>query len=353
MSDSSPVAVESSAPTTTAEVASQVFDSLSAPDTDTGGAETSAAPEASAPPPPTSTAQSELVAPPPAPELSATEKFLQSRGHAAKKSDGRETWLPYRTMHKLLEDYASERGQTWASEKSAFQQQIDAAKTAEQYLQEVRTSIQGDPQQFLAQLAQIDPRYQVYLQPPSAPRETAKAEAMPEPDLPLADGSRTYSIEGIQRLLAWHAKDVEAKMDARLQPVFALEQQARSQAEQAQVYQQIQAKTSAQIEDALTWPGFKDHEADILKVLQEDSADAAKRGTRPQLSLDAAYRKVVLPKLVADDAARRERLVKEMQAAPKSTAVGRGGDMAATPPGGVSTSDIAARVMDRLERNNR
>lgn len=346
-------APESGASMSTADVATQVMESLdtgetsgdTSPETST---DTSSAESTPLPPP----AQTELAPPPPV-DLSPTEKFLQTKGHQARKVDGRETWLPYRSLPKLLEEYATERGQAWQSERTTFQQQLEAAKSAEQYLNEVRSSIQGDPAQFLAQLAEIDPRYRVYVQPQQQAPQQQQQSRMPEPDLPLPDGSRTYSLDGIQQLLAWHAQEVEGRLDARLKPVFDREQQTRQQAEQARVHQEIQARTSAQIEDARTWPGFKDHEGEILQALQADSAEAHAKGTRPALSLDAAYRKVVLPKLLADDAARRERLVKELQSAPRSTAVGRGGDMAAAPTSGVSTSAIAARVMDRLERNGR
>ncbi len=112
----------------------------------------------------------------------------------------------------------------------------------------------------------------------------------------------------------------------------------------------VRDRTSQQLTEAATWPGWEDHKADILKALQDDSAAAQAKGTRPQLSIEGAYRKVVMAKLLEDDTKKRERLLKELNAAPKSPALSRQTADQPRTPGVRSTREIARGVIGNLER---
>jgi hypothetical protein len=62
----------------------------------------------------------------------------------------------------------------------------------------------------------------------------------------------------------------------------------------------IEERIKSQLEEAKTWDGFCEHFKEILKALQDDSAEAERTGTRPKLTLEDAYRKVVTPKSSTD-----------------------------------------------------
>src|ERR1041384_1519408 len=84
----------------------------------------------------------EKPAPPPtAAELSAEAKFLLKQGHKLKKDDGRDTWLPAKTVEGMLARYVEEHKNTWTGERSTLERQ---AKEAQQHIEALRASVAGD-----------------------------------------------------------------------------------------------------------------------------------------------------------------------------------------------------------------
>ena len=346
--------VAESVPTSTADVAANVIDAFESADTsgvdgsdDTPApaVETSATPAAETPETPP---VAEAAAEPKAVETSPAAKFLQEQGHQAKKIDGRDTWLPFKTVEKMLDRYASQSVTGLNGDYQSLKQKVSEFEADRQ---EMYADIQGDPKQFLSKLAQVDPRYRAFLEPqPAAQPQQPAARAnddRPQPDVDLGNGQWTYSDQQNERLIEWKAMQL---LDQRLKPWEDREKAEREREQREHVMRAVESRTSQLLTDAQTWPGFKDHENDILKVLQDDSAKAAAAGKRPTLSLEAAYRQVVIPKLIADDNARRERILAELNRAPKSTAVSRTSMDAPKAQGPTSTQDIAARTLARLER---
>ncbi|MES2178480.1 MAG: hypothetical protein V4550_11530 [Gemmatimonadota bacterium] len=338
---------ESAAPTSTADIAASVISDAEHADTatpDTGTetrVDTTNAAEVPAP---------ESQTPPAPPELTAAQKFLQKQGHQAKKVDGRDVWLPYGTVEKMLDRYVDEHKTTWTGEKTTIE---GRAKQLQDHLDLLRASVAGDETAFLRELAGIDPRYARFLEQKTAPAATATDDPEPQPDYDLGNGNRTYTIDGLAKREAWVRRQVErdilAKVDERFKPIAEREKSEQQRAEQAKAVQAIEARTAQQLTEAETWAGWADHKADILTALQEDSAEAAKTGDKPKLSLEGAYRKVVVAKLLEDDGKRRERLLKEIQAAPKSPALGRQSTDAPRTPGVRSTTEIARQTIAKLE----
>jgi hypothetical protein len=331
--------VTESAPTSTSEVATQVIDSYEQQAT-----ESAATPDLTD----TSAAPAE-----PEPEPSAAAKFLMAQGHQFKKVDGRPVWLPIGTVEKMLDRYAGESSKSWetrlteaekkAQEAAAFK---DRAAAADAYL----AAIQGDETQFIRSIAEHDPRYKRFLEQQAAPTQAAPASEMPPPDIALPDGSRTYSLEGLQKLLEWNTAQVESrllpKVDERLKPWQ--EQQEQVKAEKAQTA--LMEKTRSQIESAKAWENWTDYEPDVLKALQDDSAKAQAEGRRPSMSLREAYLEVKASKLAAKANDARTNALAELKNAPKSTSIPRTAEVTPKPVGPRSTQDIAARTIDRLER---
>jgi hypothetical protein len=300
------------------------------------------------------------VGPTPTPEvpLSPAAAFLLKQGHKLKKDDGRDNWLPAKTIEGMLDRYMSEHRTTWDTERGT----LDTARTTlQQQIDHLKRAVAGDPRAFLAEIAQMDPRYQAFLEAP-APAPSA-ARAMPAPDVRLADGSATYSIEGLKQLLEWNTQQVEAKLlpqvDERLKPWAEREKEAQARQEQDRLTGEMKDRYTRQMGEAQTWPGFGKLADDgsltplqdaVLAELKHDSEAAAKAGRRPSMTLRQAYLEVHARQLAEDDTKRRAQWMKEQNDAPRSTSVTRGGVEHTRPRGPRSTEDIARDVGEQLER---
>jgi hypothetical protein len=344
--------VTESTPTTTTEAAEAVIDAFESQETN--GVEVSGdTPEA------TETAEpAEAPAPAPVPEkeLSEVEKLLHEEGFKeARREDGRENRIPYSKVKRIIENGLKKGRAEFDTRYSTIETEAKTLREQVQQLSALGEMMERDPDAFLNLVAQHDERYKRYLTPQEAAQQAAQADAeMPQPDVTLADGSRTYSLEGIQKLLDWKEQRViqqaEKRISEKLKPYEEMTKAEKARIQSEQALQQVRTRTQEQIAEAQTWPGFKDHEAAILKALQDDSAKAKSEGRRPTLSLEGAYRQVVVARLTEDDNAKRARILKELQSAPKSTSVPRTTNESPRPTGGSSTAEVAARTLARLER---
>lgn len=341
--------VTESAPTSTAEAASQVIDSF-----ESGGddgievsGETPTVTETTTETPAADTTE-------PAKELSAEEReaeaLLAEFGYKdARKPDGREHWMPRSKALKMIANGLRKGRDRWTGEKT----QIETRATELQgYIDNLAKGVSGDPVAFLSELAGIDARYKRFIeQQARAAQETPKAEddPEPEPDYPLPDGSRTYSLDGIKKREAWLRRQVQREIDAKLKPFAEREQQEKARQAQETQMATLREKTTKQMTEAQTWPLFGQLPADgSLTPFQQEVLGALQADKT--LDLRGAYMKVAMPRLMEDDAKKRERLLKEINAAPKSTAITKGGAEIQRQTGPTTTADIAARAYERLER---
>jgi hypothetical protein len=353
MADEVSAAVESSGPESTADVATEVYESLESAETATTGGETventpiPASDTHDSPPVETKAETPAIVQPP----LSEEEKLLQEFGFKEhRREDGREHRI---ARSKVLQMIASglKRGQDrWGTEKQTIEQERAQYRAD---LDEMYADLRGEPKEFIAKLAKHDPRYQAFLEPPQAAAAPTPQTEMPSPDVTLHDGSMTYSIDGLKKLLEWNTANVEArlmpKLDERLKPWQDREKEAKAREEGEKATAAVRERTRSMIAEAQNWPGFKEHEADILKALQADTEQARAAGKRPTLSLDAAYRQAVLPKMTADRNKMREELLKEINgAAAKTPTTTHGGAEVVKKQGPADTRSIASRVIDQL-----
>lgn len=215
-----------------------------------------------------------------------------------------------------------------AEEKGAKAKEAEYAPKIAQYesrlneMERIGSVMDSDPDRFVSMLAAANPAYQKFLTgagKPAAPAAPVPDE-MPQPDGKLPDGTPAYTPEGFQKVLAWQATQVENRLAERYKPIETAYKS--QQAIEAQV-----PVVRAQMQKAAKWEGFTEHQDEIISVLQADSAEAAKFGRLPQLSLEDAYRQVVIPKLKAaneklktDRNTMRAELLKELAAQPASTA---------------------------------
>jgi hypothetical protein len=352
MADEGSAVVESGGAESTADVATEVLESLESESSDVSSTVDSPEPShthtISEPVVEAKMAETPAVVVPP---LSEEEKLLQEFGFKEhRREDGREHRIARSKVLQMIASGLKRGTEKWGAEKQTIEQERAQYRAD---LDEMYADLRGEPKAFLAKLAQHDPRYQAFLEPPAAPvAPVAPVGEMPDPDITLQDGSRTYSIDGLKKLLEWNTANVEArlmpKLDERLKPWQEREQAAKAREEGEKVTNAVREKTRSLIAEAQNWPGFKEHEADILKALQADTEQARAAGKRPTLSLDAAYRQAVLPKLQADRNKMREELLKEINgAAAKTPTTTHGGAESVKKPGPADTRSIAARIIEQ------
>lgn len=252
---------------------------------------------------------------------------------------GRENRIPYSRVKKIAQKAVRDARKDWEAENGPKSQEWDTSKANYEkelgnYRNFEKTMVQ-EPEKFLRMLSSI-PVYQQFFSAideafdlaekhkagaakPQVQAPEEQSDGMPQPDIPLQDGSLVYSEKQLRAMQAWNReqarKETLAEVDKRYGPIEA-EWQARQRVES------LKPKVNAQIADARTWDLFSENEAEIVNVLKNN----------PNISLEGAYRKVVLPKmkstwdeernrLVPERNKMREELLQEFKQAPRSTSV--------------------------------
>lgn len=357
MSDSAPVVAES-APVSSAEIAASVVESAEQ--------ESAATPEASE----SSPAATDGVTlderpertpePEKAPSPSKAAEFLRKFGHEMKRSDGRRAFMPAETVAKMLDHYLEEHSTGWTTERATLETKAKQAEELQGYLDQFRQSVMGDPLAHLTELANNDPRYKAFLERSAAPAQTAHDAEMPQPDLPLADGSRTYSLEGLQKLLEWNTqKAIRDHVDSRLKPWEERTKAEQARAEHDEAIREINTRTQTTMQQAQEWPMFgklpadgslTDFQKEVLGELRKEREEATAAGRRPSMSLRQAYLEVESRYKTTDYNTVRERVLKEVQTAPRSPALARGAVDAPRAAGPRSSVDIVRKIVADAER---
>lgn len=279
------------------------------------------------------------------------DEFEKLAGVAQMGIGGRENRIPYSRVKKITEKAVSakeaELAETVLGRKlNPGEKAIDVVKQHVARLPELETKVndyearltqvgefetimESQPQRFLQMLSQL-PAYREFFdfveqavsqQGGATQQQVAQQPAvsvddpMPEPDQELSDGSRVFSMEGLQRLLDWKARQVEQKVTQ------TIEQRYKPIESEWQERRRIEATlpvVRAKLEEASKWPLFNESEEEITRVL----------AANPRMSLESAYQHVVFPKfqaerekLAADRNKLRQELLAELKQAPTSTAV--------------------------------
>ena len=127
----------------------------------------------------------------------------------------------------------------------------------------------------------------------------------PEPDTVVPEtGQRFYSADGAERLAQWVAAQSVSPLEQRLQTV-----------ESSHAHQRATAAAQSQLADARTWPYFEDHRPAVLQALEQDR----------RVSLEGAYRKVVLPQIRTLE---RDAVLKEINQKSQASTVNPGSQTA-------------------------
>ena len=281
------------------------------------------------------------------------------------RKDGKENRIPYSNVKKIAGN-AQVRGQGEVLAKVAEAMGVDVSTLT---LDSIGTALKGhtmaptevqaeltqhkqvadfmerDPDAFIKAAAAANPGYQKFL---TAIGDEAKVDTptkefkldLPQPDVDLGNGSKTYSAEGLQQLVSKVAEQSIVEGERRAgEKITAEVTPFRDQQQSVQRFRQMQQVAQTQYQDAQQWEGFADSEADILAALTADNDQAKATNTRPKLTLDAAYRQIVLPKLKADKAAIRKEVLAEMKKKATSTSTTSGPDAGAADDSDVADED--------------
>ncbi len=285
----------------------------------------------------------------------AEDEFAKKFGIASKSVTGRENRLPYSRVKKIVQKNEQEVTARVTKEIEAkYQPQIQEFEAKAKRLADYENVLENDPKTFLERLSQV-PTYKPFFdwvnqlaagappageQPPAQAAPAAGDDPRPLPNKQLADGSKVYDLEGLDQLMAWQARQVEKKVATDLETKFSKRYEPiEAEWKQKEYLAKIAPQIEKQIAEARTWPLFTENEGEITKALQAD----------PNLSLEAAWRQIAVPKMVSDRTKMRTEVLAELKKAPASTAV-PGAKMApGTPKAGPrSLEDIIAAEIAKV-----
>ncbi len=283
---------------------------------------------------------------------------------------GRENRIPYSRVKKITERAVNEVAEAVVGRKlNPGEKPLDVVKTRLAQFSELETKtkdyesrldtvgrfeqmMETQPQEFLRRLSTL-PAYSDFFQFVQKALDSQNGQAsastpvaasvpvgdeMPQPDEELADGTKVYSMEGLQALLSWRDKQVETRVTKQIEDRY---KPIESEWQERRRIEATLPIVQAKIKEARSWPLFNESEAEITAALERD----------PNLSLDAAYRFVVFPKLVSERNKMRDEVLTEVSRAPKATNL-TPQPVKPTPPSNANRSieDIIAGEVAKIRR---
>lgn len=316
---------------------------------------------AEAPAPTTQTASADTVAAPKEDEV--TLRALEAE-LLAKNPNLRKGRIPAARHQAIL------TRQRRLHEAQVKEFEVARAQATEYTSEEVQNRLRAaslfehNPEVAVRQVLMHDPRYRAVFEalarelvPPAPatppPAKSDEPAEPPKPDVLLADGTVGYSAEATKRLLAYQlqqerqtaAQDRQA-LEAR---VKAFEDQFKPFAERQAIDARLgesMTRMKALVDDARrTWPGFTDHEPAIRAELNKPGNE--------RLTLDAAYRRVVVPNLSTSreqiEAEVRAKVLAELSKAKPASGRPSSPEFRDDAASGMSTEQIVRASLRQLE----
>jgi len=252
------------------------------------------------------------------PEPDEIDAILGAEGIKPPVQGQRENRIPYSQTKRIIANAKTK----WMAEQEAKgvpevkalkewrEQHEPKLKALEAYENADRLAT-TDPDRYLEMLAKANPAYQKFLTPKEAPKPSGNGhDPRPEPDVQYQDGSRGYSPEGLGKLLDWTARSAESRALAQAKEEMTkrfgpIEQQWQAQQVQRQLAPVIQNK----IKEAYSVWGQESVDKHAAEINTEMAAN-------PKMAFENVVAKVMRGKMTTDEAAIREKLMKELQARP-------------------------------------
>lgn len=255
----------------------------------------------------------------------AVDEFEKRWGIPSKSVTGRENRIPHSRVKQMvtkaeaeaIAKLKKEHEAKWTGEFTPLETKVKDYEARLEKVAQFENILENDPRTFLGLLSQL-PAYKDFFdhynqlasgaQTPQQGQQAPKVpEGMPQPDQELPDGTKVYSMEGLQSLLQWQADNVEKRVTAQVKQHYApIEQEWQQQQRMAQMVPVIEK----QIAEARQWPNFPELEPEIVKLLKADQ----------RLSLERAYVQAyqahVVPKLTTDHNKVRTAVLAELRQKP-------------------------------------
>nr|ALS91303.1 diverge_rpsU: rpsU-divergently transcribed [uncultured bacterium] len=198
-------------------------------------------------------------------------------------AEGTAKWTSRIAYSKIKKIVDARAAKTQEAHDTAIRQHTERVSQFEQQIAQFDRLV-ANPEQLITALAQVHPGYSKYATTPPA----TSAGAPP---------ARIETMQDLQRV-------IDAQVAARLRPIEEDRQRQQTIAQELPRAQQ-------RLAEAKTWPLFTESQGDILATLKAN----------PGISLEAAYQKVVVPKLATQRDSIRQEVLAELNGRPRSTTV--------------------------------
>lgn len=281
----------------------------------------------------------------PAAATDAYSAFAKEHGIPPQTPGQRENRLPYSRVKAIVEKAQKKATEPFAKDLETYKGKVTEYEGYLTNVQKFEDIMKNNHMQFLKMLVQIPGYQEIFQQLAGSQAKSAPAngeaavpagDGMPEPDMQLADGTAVYSLEGLRKRDEWHAEQVEKRIMGKVQKDYApLKEAWETGNYRAEKLRDVQR----QLTEARTWAQFTENEAEIGKALAD----------YPQLSLEGAYRHVVIPKLQAVRETMRKEIFEEVKKAPVSTSAPSRTTKPGAEGGKRSIEQIINDSIDRLQ----
>lgn len=231
--------------------------------------------------------------------------------------------LPYSRVKSIVENAKKKAAEEHAAALAEHQTKLKEYETASQTWQREQNELRqmaANPEQFLRALAVANPAYAEIIERAFAKQEQRQQPQQQhiEPDVVLPDGSFGYSAAAAERVYEQRMKAAEQQMLEKLSKRFEpIESEFRAR----KAYEEMIPRVRQQLTEASKWPLFSENQDAIRTAMEGDRS----------LSLEAAYRAVVLPKLQSDRDKMRQEILAEINGKAKAAATPAAVPAAAAP----------------------
>jgi hypothetical protein len=129
----------------------------------------------------------------------------------------RENRLPHSRVRDLVAKARTQTAAEWEGKLKEHTTRLSEYEQVVGRVGQLEDVMFNEPDRFIEILKTRIPGYAERLAAHAAAQGSPDAD-MPQPDVRLTDGSSTYSVEGLKRLLAWQAEQVEQRVEQRYKP---------------------------------------------------------------------------------------------------------------------------------------
>lgn len=166
-------------------------------------------------------------------------------------------------------------------------------------------------------------------EPAARPAQAPVAEQEPQPDVVLNDGTLTYSAQRLAEVMKFRESNLQKMLDERLAPLGDIQKERQLE---VQWHGALDRQRGILTDARQNWPGFKENEKAISEALARDE----------RLSLEAAYRQIVVPRLAPDRDKMRAEILAELNRKPAASS---GVTPGAASTGGVTREDSIESII--------